>query len=329
MAIIINGSNTPTAGAVGVGNGTELAFTAAGTTNQLLQSAGSSTPTWSSDLSVSTVKVPDGLSLYPNIASASNTGTGIEFSNVTVTTRVGTNIGTVVKDTGFGVGCLGVGVTPDLASFIQINPGTFSTAAMRFEAGVDFNTPIGGNLEYNGEVFKISNDSTSGRGYLSSKQIYRLAANGAAIGPAISNFFGANSALRLEAAGEYEIVAYCFFTKTTAGTATFTLTSSAAPVNVSGILQTGAIAGGTAIGAANQAALFNSTSTAAAFGATGSLTTGVNHAVILRFMYEAHATTPPNIRINITQSAGTVTPLRNSYYTVSRLPAGNEGNYVA
>jgi hypothetical protein len=65
MPIIINGSNTPTAGAVGVGNGTELAFTAAGTTNQLLQSAGASTPTWSSNLSVSTVKVPDGLSTYP------------------------------------------------------------------------------------------------------------------------------------------------------------------------------------------------------------------------------------------------------------------------
>jgi hypothetical protein len=195
---------------------------------------------------------------------------------------------------------------------------------MRFEAGVDYNFPTGGNVEYNGEVFKVTNDATSGRGYLLSNQIFRLTANGSAIGPAISNFFGANSALNLVAGGEYEITAYCYFTKTTAGTVTFTLTSSSAPVNVNGILQTGAVAGGTAIGAANQAAFFNSTSTAAAFGATGSLTTGVSHAVIMKFIYEANASVAPNIRINITQSLGTATPLRNSYYTVTRIANGNE-----
>lgn len=47
MPIIINGSNTPTAGSVGVGNGTELAFTAAGTTGQVLTSNGSSAPSFS------------------------------------------------------------------------------------------------------------------------------------------------------------------------------------------------------------------------------------------------------------------------------------------
>jgi hypothetical protein len=46
MAIIINGTNTPTAGAVAVGDGTTLAFTAAGTSGQVLQSNGASVPTW-------------------------------------------------------------------------------------------------------------------------------------------------------------------------------------------------------------------------------------------------------------------------------------------
>ena len=46
MAVIINGSNTPTAGAVAVGDGTTLAFTAAGTSGQILQSNGASIPTW-------------------------------------------------------------------------------------------------------------------------------------------------------------------------------------------------------------------------------------------------------------------------------------------
>lgn len=46
MAIIINGNNTPTAGAVAVGDGTTLAFTAAGTSGQILKSNGASAPTW-------------------------------------------------------------------------------------------------------------------------------------------------------------------------------------------------------------------------------------------------------------------------------------------
>lgn len=46
MAIIIDGNNTPTLGGVGYGDGTELAFTAAGTASQVLTSAGAGTPTW-------------------------------------------------------------------------------------------------------------------------------------------------------------------------------------------------------------------------------------------------------------------------------------------
>jgi hypothetical protein len=46
MAVIINGDNTPTAGAVAVGDGTTLAFTAAGTSGQILKSNGASVPTW-------------------------------------------------------------------------------------------------------------------------------------------------------------------------------------------------------------------------------------------------------------------------------------------
>ena len=47
MAVIINGSNTPTAGGVTYGDGSAYATTAAGTSGQVLTSAGSSTPTWS------------------------------------------------------------------------------------------------------------------------------------------------------------------------------------------------------------------------------------------------------------------------------------------
>jgi hypothetical protein len=46
MTVIINGSNTPTAGAVAVGDGTTINFTAAGTSGQILRSNGASVPTW-------------------------------------------------------------------------------------------------------------------------------------------------------------------------------------------------------------------------------------------------------------------------------------------
>jgi len=44
MAIVIDGNNTPTAGGIGYGDGTELAFTAAGSAGGVLYSAGSSAP---------------------------------------------------------------------------------------------------------------------------------------------------------------------------------------------------------------------------------------------------------------------------------------------
>jgi hypothetical protein len=47
MAIIVDGNNTPTAGTVGIGNGTALAFTAVGTAGSFLISNGSSAPSFS------------------------------------------------------------------------------------------------------------------------------------------------------------------------------------------------------------------------------------------------------------------------------------------
>jgi len=58
MAIIIDGSVTPTAGAVAIGNGTTLNFTSAGTTGQLLVSNGASAPTFTSTIASPTLTAP-------------------------------------------------------------------------------------------------------------------------------------------------------------------------------------------------------------------------------------------------------------------------------
>ena len=51
MALILDGNNTPTLGGVGYGDGTELAFTGAGTSGQVLTSAGGAAPTWAAPAS--------------------------------------------------------------------------------------------------------------------------------------------------------------------------------------------------------------------------------------------------------------------------------------
>jgi hypothetical protein len=53
MPITVVGNNTPTAGGIGYGDGANLAFTSAGTSGQVLQSNGSSAPTWVAALSLS------------------------------------------------------------------------------------------------------------------------------------------------------------------------------------------------------------------------------------------------------------------------------------
>lgn len=224
---------------------------------------------------------------------------------------------------------LGIGVgSPTAMLHLKAGTATANTAPLKLNSGTNLTTAEAGAVEYDGVVFYGTNDASSGRGYHPATQIFRLTANGAAIGPAIANFFGATSAIQLVGGGVYEIEAYCYFTKTTAGTVTVTATTSLAPANLSGTVQYGAIVGGTATGAANQINLFNSTATGAAFGASGSLTTAVNHLFIVRLIVEANASAS-NLRINFTSSAGTVTPLRTSYYKVTRLPAGNSGVFVA
>jgi len=282
MAIIINGSNTPTAGAVACGNGTELAFSAQGTKGQVLISNVGSAPSWSTILTA--------------------------------------------DDVNYGVG---VGTSVDGSALLSIGPGDAGKPPVKLASGTLATSPAAGELEYDGNVLQFVNDDSSLRGVVLSEQVFRLSAAGSAIGPAISSYFGANSAIQLAAGGIYEINYFCYLIKTTAGTVTWTVTSSAAPVNVNGIAIATAIAGTGAPGGAIISALFISTSAAAAFAASGSLTTGVGHFFNIRLIYAANASTAPNVRLNVTQSAGTLQPLQGSYYTVRRLSSANTGNFVA
>jgi hypothetical protein len=167
-------------------------------------------------------------------------------------------------------------------------------------------------------------NATSGAGAIVGEQTFRLAANGTAFGAAIGDFFGATSAISLEASSVYEITIYAVMTKTTAGTATWTLTASSAPTRIIGSYQGSPITG-IAAGASTSGFTGSQGATTAAFAVTGSLSTAVNHA--FQFVVQVQTNAATSFKLQLTQSAGTATPLAGSYYTVKDISA-TTGTFV-
>ena len=104
-----NGTATPTAGAVAYGSGTAYAFTAAGTTNQALLSAGAGTPTWNTLTSGTSILYGDGAGLFSNVTI----GSGVSFVGGTLS-ATGTG-GTVTSVTGTSPVLSSGGTTPDIS----------------------------------------------------------------------------------------------------------------------------------------------------------------------------------------------------------------------
>jgi hypothetical protein len=92
MTIIINGSNTPTAGAVAVGDGTTLNFTAAGTAGQVLTSNGAAVPTWTDNGS--------GTVTSASVVSANGFAGTVATSTTTPAITLTTSITGVIKGNG-------------------------------------------------------------------------------------------------------------------------------------------------------------------------------------------------------------------------------------
>ena len=225
-------------------------------------------------------------------------------------------------------GNFGIGIAPTAYLTLKAGTATASTAPLKFTAGTNLTSVEAGAIEYDGNVFYGTSDVTSGRGYLPNVQYFRLTADGAAIGPAIANYFGATSGVSLDSNIFYEVEANLFFTKTTAGTVTFTMTFTNAPVNNEAWYMGSPVGGVGTVGAPQTAAIVKSTATAGALPVTGALTTAVNHQYQLCAMFQANATTGGTLNIQITSSAGTVTPLTGSYYKITRLPSANSGAFA-
>lgn len=186
-------------------------------------------------------------------------------------------------------------------------------------------------LETNTLRLKVGDGSAnwSTEPYFVPEHLFRLTASGSAIGPAIADFFGSSSTITLDPATDYEVDFEIFFLKTTAGTVTFTLTSSQAPVALSAYYIGSAAAGMAATSTSPQTGgIVNSTATAAALPVTASITTATNHAYRIKAVIASNATTASTFKLQVTSSAGTVTPLRGSNYKVRTLPTINSGAFA-
>lgn len=197
----------------------------------------------------------------------------------------------------------------------------------KLSSGTVLTTAEAGAIEYDGAAEYFTIDTTSGRAQRQTQQVFRLAANGSAIGGTIADYFGANSAFPTVGSAVYELTFYLWYLKTTAGTVTYTLTNTQTYTNLVASYVQDPTAGLAANGALTGAGLVTNTTAAAALPATPSLTLSTNHFAIVRALAEVG--TAGNIRLRVTCSAGTLTPLRGSYYTARRLAAGNVGTFVA
>jgi hypothetical protein len=143
MAVIINGSNLPTAGAVGYGNGTELAFTLAGTSGQLLVSGGAGSPTFTSTPSLGTpssITLTNGTGL-PISTGVSGLGSGVATFLATPSSA---NLLSAVTDE-TGTGALVFATSPTLVTPALGTPasGTLSSCTVDGTDAVGFrNVPI-------------------------------------------------------------------------------------------------------------------------------------------------------------------------------------------
>lgn len=187
-----------------------------------------------------------------------------------------------------------------------------------------------GNITLANPAF-ITN-ATSGAGSIMNEYVFRRTTNGAAIGPAAADVFTSPSSVALEASSVYEIEGMVYFLKTTSGTVTWNPVFSAAPTfsmteytqsPVSGLATNGNV---TIVSISGTGYTQGTATTVAILVSATNLTNAVNH--FFRFRTYVRTNTACNWRLRATSSAGTITPLTGSYYSIRKV-ADSTGTFAA
>jgi trimeric autotransporter adhesin len=212
---------------------------------------------------------------------------------------------------------------------VTVTAGTASIAPILLTSGTNLTSATAGAIEYDGVNFYATAETTSGRNVVPEYQQFYLSSNVTAFGPASGDFFGATSSASLAATTSYDIECYCYFLKSTAGTAQWIPTFSTALTVGHSYLEYTPVTGFTTTlitGAMVVAEATQQTTTVLTHAATASLTTAVSH--IAKLKIRVLTNTACNFRLKFVGSAGTITPQAGSWYTVRKV-ASNAGNFVA
>ena len=248
------------------------------------------------------------------------TGSLYKNSVLDTATYQWTNSGTSIY---YASGNVGIGTTLPNA-LLHVGVGTTTVSPIMLTSGTSLTTPVIGAIEFDGNAIYSTNNTTSGRAEAPIYHGYVYTSDGSALGPTIADYFGANTSLNLEAGSYYEIEAMCYFTKQTSGNVTWTWVFSSA-VSMVRSYWISTVAGGftttisTTPGATGTAAQLTTTSLAHL--ATGSIT-NTNSA---HYIFKVHLVTnlATDIRLRVTNSAGTVTPKAGSYYKIKKVLVSN------
>jgi hypothetical protein len=315
-AHVINAS-----GAIGLNTNLGTTPALSGTTNfgtagQVLVSAGNAaTAAWSSTPTLTGTN-------FTGIPNGGLTNSAITFGATsqalgsTVSALNAVSVGATTASTGRFTG-------------VTVTAGTASVAPIQLTSGTNLTSATAGAIEYDGVNFYATTDTTNGRNVVSEYQQFYLSAGVTAFGPASGDFFGATSSASLAATTSYDIECYCYFLKTTAGTAQWIPTFSTALTVGHCYLEYTPVTGFTTTvitGAMVTAEATQQTTTVLTTTATASLTTAVSH--IAKLKIRVLTNTACNFRLKFVGSAGTITPQAGSWYTVRKV-ASNAGNFVA
>lgn len=175
MPVTVDGNNTPTAGGVGYGDGTELAFTVAGTSGQVLTSNGASAPSWGA---VPAVNLATGVTGTLPIANGGTGATTLAGANLPVTTAnnsftgtqtftgTSSNLAIVLNDAAetttisatAATGTINYDVTTQSVLFYTANASGNFTVNLRASSGTSLNTALSTGQSVT-VVFLVTNGS--------------------------------------------------------------------------------------------------------------------------------------------------------------------------
>lgn len=258
---------------------------------------------------------------YGRVSSATNTYIGISPTQILLTT--GTNYA-VLNTSPF--------INTAFMNATTITSGTATVAPLKMASGTVLATPAAGVIEYDGSSFYHTVDTSSGRGYVPTTQMFKYSANAAAISVTANGtpYFGTNSAVNLAAGGVYEIEYNLVFLATTANIRNFTWLFSLAPTAYTVDWAMSPVTGlvpppGTATTLVGQHAGLTAANYTVA---TASLTTGVNYFVKAKFFVASNASASNMHLYAWTSSSGSITPLAGSYWKATRLPSSNTGTFA-